>query len=92
VWSGGSTAEARRGRRDLGDLSRRLGVHSGQGVRVLLERKRWRLVPEAFRDDLDGNARLEREARLRMATIMQPNRAQAGVADDPLEGLTELGG
>ena len=73
-------------RRDLGGS---LGLHAGDHVGVLFERERQRLVAEALCDDLDRDPGLQGEGGMRVAQVVEADRPQRGLGDQPLEGLAE---
>ena len=69
------------------DGCRRLRLHAGDHVGVLLEGERWCLVAETLRDHLDLNACLQRDGRVSVPQVMQSDPSQVRLGDETLEGL-----
>ncbi len=73
VFAGPRAAKRSRSRTVLnqpGDLSCGFRLHSGNDVRVLVQREGWRLVSESLADDLHGHASFEGQRRVGM-TLMR---------------------
>ena len=75
-----------------GNGSGRVLLHGRHDVAVAVEREGHRRVPEALLDDLGVDARGERECRVAVPQVVQPDPGEARMLDEPVEGLGDPGG